>query len=397
MSVKIIDQACDLSGKTQFRLTQLYSPPEFVKTAGHVQLHGDVDTLQSHVYAWPIKKLFPCHTKAATWMSTLFYADQRDQFDAAAASLIEQNLIKSAEYWQIVPDIRALLEKVAADARLGLTKLADADFALVWTAGDVKERHYPLRNALEVKTAAAWFDQYRNEFNFDDKHLIATRLLEKASAFGCKLENQETLERLAGFGYCAAELAAKAWEKRADLLASRSPDYASEARNMAKTIRSATFEARDQGRRIKMAGLMEQFDQQTQLNKLYDAGLERPEDVLFQITEKVASDFLNNHVVTTNGAIYEKIALEKLSIDTVRQWLGEETADAFGGFAVDVEKIAEILPTLPRPDAEMFERMTQASGIPVFAREKASAAQGFTLDELHELAKAYQPPAISGS
>lgn len=391
MSAQIIDQACDLSGKVQFRLTQLYNPPEFVKTAGHNQLHGDAETLQSHVYAWPLKKLFPCHTKAATWMSTLFYADQRNSVEPATAALIEQNLTKSAEYWQILPDVRALLTKVAEDSKLGLTKLADSDFALVWTAGGVKERHYPLRNATEVKTAATWFNQHRDEFNFDDKHLMATRILEKAAEFGCRLDDREILERLAGFGYCAAEAAAQAWEKRANLLRSTLPDYAAEAVKLASTIRTATFEARDQGRRVKMANLMEQFDQQTGLCKLYGQGLERPEDVLFQITEKTASDFLRDHVVTTNGAVYEKTALERLDIDTVRQWLGEDTADAFGGFSLDVEKMAEILPTLPRPDAEMFEKMTQASGIPVFAREKASAAQGFTLDELHELAKAYQP------
>jgi len=159
---------------------------------------------------------------------------------------------------------------------------------------------------------------------------------------------------------------------------------------MASTIRGAAFEARDQGKRIKMAECMDQFDRQTELHHLYDeGGLPRPEDELFQITEKVAGDFLKNHVQTTTGAIYEKNALAGLSPDIIQEWMGDEMVDACGGAMLDVEKMAEIVPTLPKPDAEMFERMTSAAGIPTFAREKAAHDQGLSRDEMQTLAKEY--------
>jgi hypothetical protein len=282
---------------------------------------------------------------------------------------------------------------MAQDEAKGESRLADADFAFVWEANGQKERHYPLRNSGEVKMASHWFGQHHDHFTFADKHTIARKILTKSSQLGAMVTNQELLDRCAGFGYCSAEDAAQAWEKRAHLLKTEHPEYAQEAVKVATSIRGATFEARDQGRRIKMASLMHEFDIQTGLQKLYgeEGGLARPEDELFKITEKVASEFLESNVTTTTGAIYEKMALERLDSDTLRTWLGNDLADACGGVHVDVEKLAEILPTLPRPDAEMFERMAQSAGISVFAREKAAADRGMTLDEMQAAASAYEP------
>lgn len=385
-----MDQTQDLTGADQHRLTQLYTPPDFVKQANHEQLYGDPSSLPPHVYASVNKRLLPCHTKAATWMSSLFFGDKHKQLPPAEAEAAKERLLKSAAFWGIKPEVEQLWEKMAADEQQGYLKLKDTDFALVWDTGDRKERHYPLRNGNEVKMASQWFGNYHREFTFDDKSTIASKILTKAAEYGAITENNELLTRCAGLGYCAAETAAQAWEKRASLLTARYPEYAAEATKMAATLRSATFEARDQGRRIKLAGLMDQFDRQTALHMLYDnGGLERPEDVMFAITEKVASDFLTGHVQTTTGAVYDKMALDRLDINTVRQWLGDDLADECGGVILDSTKLAEILPTLPRPEAEMFERMTSAVGIPVFAREKSAAAKGLSPQEMQELAAQY--------
>ncbi len=386
----ILDHTQDLTGADQHRLTQLYSPPDFVKQAAHEQLYGTTETLPPHVFGSVNRRVYPCHTKAATWMSALFFADKQTQLPWAEAASVRERLIKSATHWGILPVVEGLWEKMAADAAQGYAKLADADFALVWTAEGRKERHYPLRNGNEVKMASQWFDTYHREFGFDDKHTIAAKILTKAAAFGAAVVNPELLDRCAGFGYCAAATAATAWDKRASLAQQRFPEHAAEAVKLAKAIRSGTLEARDQGRRVKMAGLMDQFDRQTSLYKLYDdGGLERPEDVLFGVTEKVAGDFLKNHVQTTTGAVYEKMALDSLTIDNVREWLGDEMADAVGGVMLDTTKLAEIVPTLPRPEAAMFERMAHAAGIPVFAREKAAMDQGLSRDEMQALAADY--------
>lgn len=147
-----------------------------------------------------------------------------------------------------------------------------------------------------------------------------------------------------------------------------------------------------------MAALMDQFDRDCRLNTLYDeGGLERPEDALFSITEKVASEFLNTHTQTTTGAIYEKTALEKLSLDDITRWMGDEFAQevATGGVFVDMDKLAELLPTMPRDDAEMFERMTAEAGINPMAYEKAAEAAGMSDEDRQALAAQYVPATSS--
>jgi hypothetical protein len=71
--------------------------------------------------------------------------------------------------------------------------------------------------------------------------------------------------------------------------------------------------------------------------------------------------------------------------------MGSDLADEIstGGVLVDREKLAEILPTLPRGDAELFERMLDKNGITPFAKEAAATKQGLRKRDLFELAANY--------
>ena len=386
-----LDHTQDVSGAEQHRLTQLYSPPDFVKKASHEQLCGGEERLPSHVFGSVGRRVYPCHTKAATWLSALFFADKQGQLPADEAEIVKSRLLKSAAHWSIQPAVEALWSKMAADATACESQLTDDDFAMVWTtdAGDT-ERHYPLRNGAEVKMASQWFDINHSEFTFADKNTVASKILVKAAAYGVTVANPELLDRCAGFGACSAAMAADAWEKRAQLVRQSRPDYAEQALQVAQSLRSDMPLFRERQQRVKLASLLDQFDRQTALHRLYDdGGLERPEDALFSITEKVASAFVDDHVQTTTGAVYEKTALDSLSITHVRQWLGDAFADEVGGVMLDTTKLAALVPTLPRPAAAMFERMAQAAGVPSIARDKSAAVSGLSDDDTAALAAEY--------
>lgn len=398
MTQNVLDHTQDLSGAETHRLTQLYPAPDFVKQADHAKIHGDPEAMKPHMYADVTKRLFPCHTKAATWMSSLFFGANQRKFAPAEAVHIQERIIKSASYWGIAPEVDMLWQKMASDVVRGYEAVPDDQFALVWVADGQKHRNYPLTNSTQVKQASDWFGQYHGEFNWSDKHQIASKIVARSEELSVPISHSELLMKCAGFGYCAAETAAQAWEKRAALTRSTNPVFAAEATQLATVIRGATFEARDQGMRIKMAALMDQFDHEAQLHTLYDAGgLLRPEDELFGITEKVAGDFLSTHAQTTTGAIYEKTALERLSIGQITEWMGQDFANevATGGVMLDMDKLAEMLPTMPRDDAEMFERMTSAAGIAPMAREKAASASGMSDEDREALATLYQPMTSS--
>jgi hypothetical protein len=384
-----LDQAHDVSGRETHRLTTLYPQPDFVKNAAHEKLSGAAD-LPRHLYADQRHKLYPCHTAPATWMSALFFADKQAQFDAKEAAAIQSRIHQAAEYFGIGGAVAELEEKIAASATQDINSLPDSEFAIVWVS-DVggKERHWPLRNAEEVKFAAAHFKTFRDNFVFEDRHVIATKILEKAAQYSADVSGAEgSLELAAGLGACAAKVASDMIKDRVRLTSRQHTQLASELSKLAEAVDQNPEKARTVDMRLKLASAVDNFDRSTQLYRLYDAGgLPRPEEVLFAITEKVARDFMTQNVETTTGNVYALDDLEKLAVDDVREWLGDDFADAVsaGGVYMDREKLAAIVPTLDRGMAAMLDRLVQdKSAAPVV--KSASADNLLSLARLHELA-----------
>jgi hypothetical protein len=309
-----LDHVHDVSGRETHRLTALHPAPEFVKSAAVERLNGD-DTLPRHLYADQHNKLYPCHTAPATWMSALFFADKQAQFEEKRAESIRARIQQAAEYFGIAGLIGGLEKSASAEAAV-----SDDDFGVVWVdTNGRKERHWPLRNANEVKFAAAHFKRYRDEFVFEDRHRIATKILEKAAQFNADTSEAEgALELAAGYGMCAAKVASQMLKDRVRLTQRQYGDLASELSKLAEAVDQNPERAREVATRLKLASAVDNFDRSTHLYRLYDAGgLPRPEEVLFAVTEKVARDFLNENVETTTGNVYALDDLEKLTTMTM--------------------------------------------------------------------------------
>lgn len=386
-----LDHTQDTTGTERHRLTQLYAVPEFVKSASHDQLCGAF-RLPSHVYGDIQKRAFPLHTKAATFMSALFFGDRKPLLKTAEAVAIRGRILQAAANYNIKTEVEALWAKMAKDARADESRLSDDIFAMVWVGDNgSKERHYPLRNGTEVEKAAEWFDKYHGEFEFDDRHTIASKILQKSAEHNVTLANADLLDRCAGFGYCPPKQAADAWRQRQAFIQAANPGMAKAAADVANLINSGSVDMRDRDAAVKIASLMDRFDRESGIAEFYGKhGFETPEDTLFVLTEKTASDFAQAHVQTTTGTVYEKSAFTNLRMDHVRNWMGDDFADEVGGVILDTEKMASILPTLPRPEAAAFDQMANAAGIQVFARQKTATAQSLTTTEMQELAAVYR-------
>ncbi len=385
----MLDHTQDIAGRETHRLLSLYPAPDFVKTADHDRLHGNPETLARHLYAEPHKKLYPCHTAPATWMSALWFAEKRAEFDAATATSIETRIKTAADYFGIAGLLEQLTEKVAADRTNDLAKLSDSAFAIVWKdENGAVERHWPMRNATEVKFACAHFKKHRDEFVFPDRCKIANKILDKALEFAADTSPAEgVLETTAGRGLCATKVAAELVRGRAQLTKRSHAALSAELEKLAQLIESSPAETQNEECRLKLAAIIDQFDRETKLFRLYDEhGLARPEDVLFAITEKVARDFMSQNVETTTGNVYALDDLEKLAVEDIRAWLGDDLADAVssGGVYTDRDKLAAIVPTLDRGMAATLDRlMTEKSAAPV----ATNAAEGMmSADRLYELA-----------
>lgn len=384
-----LDQAQDISQQETHRLTTLFSPPAFVKNASDSRIVGD-DSLPRHIYADPHKKLYPCHTAAATWMSALFFTDKRANFDTKTAAAIQERLNSSAAYFGISNLVKELQEKVAAANADNIEQLPDRMFAVVWDDeyGN-KERHWPLRNATEVKVAADYFTRYRDEFRFSDRHKIAEKILLRADETNSDIgEHVQTLSMTAGHGACAAKVAVALLKDRAQMTKRSHATAAHHLLKLADALAAQPDRARDFATRVKLAEAIDNFDRETHLDRLYDAGgLARPEETLFAITEKVARDFMSENVETTTGNVYALSALEKLAVDAVRSWMGDDFVDAVsvGGVYLDREKLAAIVPTLDRQMASLLDQMLQENKVAAVVQTKAASAL-LPLERLYELA-----------
>jgi hypothetical protein len=385
-----LDHTQDISGRETHRLLSLYPPPSFVKSADAARLNGDPEKLARHLYADQRNKLYPCHTAPATWMSALWFAEKQSEFADSDAVAIQDRIKAAANYFGIAGLVEQLMDKVANDNNNELAKLPDTAFAIVWKddSGNV-ERHWPLRNATEVKFACAHFKKYRDEFIFADRHKIANKILDKALEFGADTSAAgDTLDLAAGRGLCATKVAAELLRGRAQLTKRSHANLSAEMEKLAELVENNPAETQHEECRLKLAAVIDQFDRETKLCRLYDEkGLPRAEEVLFAITEKVAMDFMSENVETTTGNVYALADLEKLAVEDIRSWMGDDFADAVsaGGVYTDRDKLAAIVPTLDRGMAATFDRLMQEKrAYPVVT--KAADSSLMSADRLYDLA-----------
>lgn len=391
--IQTLDQTGDLNGQQLYRLSKLYTLPAFVKTASSDDVYG-TDELEAHQFADPAARMFPCHTGPATYVSTLFFMDKLASIDPERAEYIAGRLDDFAFVHGINETIGALKTKLAADKPFDdLGSFPDDAFALILESGETqsgnRERHFPLRNALEVKRAAEYLKEYRDAFPYGLRQKMASKIINKANDHGAGLGDlDDFLQKQAGMGAAAANDVAIFLFNRARMLKRAGKiDYAIELGKMAQAVAGNPATIQDQDRLVKLASLVDDVDRETGLNRLVE-DLPKPEDVFFNLTEKTASKLRAEHFATTSGNIYKLADVNNLKLDDVRSLMGQDFAEAIstGGLFVSPEKLAEVVPTLPRGDAALFDRLLTSVGISPVAKEAAHQAEGFGTEEWKALA-----------
>lgn len=386
------------------RLAKLYQFPDFVKQAGLASTLSVPPGTPVTTCADPVGKQFWCHTKAACFLSHLFYQEKRAEFHPKARALIESRLDQYATHWQIKAACDAIKARWAELHKDASDKLPDSAFAYVWVGDDGrKTRQYPLRSPMEVKAAAEWLHQYRDRLAFQNRHVMARKILEKAAQFGAGIQEQrEFLEKQAGNGVCDQAEVVQMIRNRALLVP---PDagvtYDGDGKpqgglrdhfmKMAATVAGLPRKALQPNMLIKLAETVDQLDRQLGLVGKYSEGVPRPEDVIFKCTfGKVASELVE-HVATTSGKYYEKAAFRRLPPADVQALFGDEflsrVTTPLGD--IDPEKFAEEAATLPRPDAQLLDGVLSENGIVPVMHKAASAKQGLTTAQMEQLAAQY--------
>ncbi|MFA5571865.1 MAG: hypothetical protein WDA42_02055 [Candidatus Bathyarchaeia archaeon] len=371
----VLDQNLDLSGQEKHRLFTLYNAPAFVKTAAEVLIHGD-EQLAPNEYADPLRKLYPCHTKAAVWTSAAFFYDCQNELPPMRAATIEDKLLKAAEIFGIRREVATIKQQIK-DAQVDdLSQLPNEKFAYVVTNEDGQStREYPLRNALEVKKAAEYLMQYRDDMPWAMRNTFATNVLRAAEEFGAGINDvRDELEKTAGFGLCSASDVVNALKQRARAarLNSDMQDLTEGLEKLAELINNNKSSMLQ--RQHMLVEFLDDVDRRANWTTRYNSDFSRPEEVIFGVTEKSAAALASRLIGSPfTGNYYQLSDLEQLPLNKLAEVMGEDMADAVsaGGVYIDTEKLAAVIPTLPREDADMFDQLTAVCGIAPFASKTA--------------------------
>lgn len=374
-----LDQVRDTLGVELYRLASLHDLPPYVKAASEVDIRG-TDDLPAHGFAEPGGRLYPVHTPAATWVSSAYFASKRAEVDPAIAVDVDGRLRAAASYWGIAGDVDATTAAIAKAAAFDDASVPDDCYAVVerFEGGRV-ERHMRLLNEAEVKVAAAYLGEHRDLFAYDDRRTVARKILQRADAVKAAMapDVADMLDRVAGFGTCAASHAVDLLRKRAAAATERDRDAYERLAELCGHVEGLGGEVRDPATLHKLATFVDRLDRELGLARRYGGDFERPEDVLFRVTEKAAAGHAASRVTTSTGSVYLRDDLSMVPIESVRDHMGGEFAGAIGdGRWVDAGKAAAVLPTMPRDDAGAFDRMADALGIGRAAKSASCEAAG---------------------
>ena len=391
-------------GRELYRFSTMYTFPDFVKSAETAVSLAVPPGTPLSACADPVRKQFWCHTKAACWLSHLYFHEKKAEFHPKERQRIAERLASYAAQWKIKDACDAIVARWQQLHKSAEDNLPDSTFAYVWVGEDgTKVRQYPLRSAGEVKAAAEWLHQYRDDIPYKTRNTIAVKILEKAASFGANIKpHAEFLEKQAGHGVCDPDAVVSLIRNRALLVP---PDagvqYDAEGRpsgglrehfmKMASTVKDTARIALQPDMLVKLASTLDQLDRNLGLVGKYTENIPRPEDVIFSATFNKTASELARHVATTSGKYYEKAAFKNLSLSDIGSLLGDEFVDRVKGplGTIDPEKMAEEVSTLPRPDAELLDGLLSENGIVPAMRKAASAKQGLTTQQMEQIAAQY--------
>ena len=386
-----VDQVSDANAAEFVRLSRLYDFPEYVKQEKMARLF-EPGAAAVTTYADPVRRQYPCHTKAATWVSALYFAEKAAEFHAKDRDRIAARIDHYADFWQIRGDVSRVREKRAGYEKEASAALPDSAYAYVWVddATGRKDRHLPMRNAAEVKAAADYLHRYQDRFRFADRHVMAGKILEKAARFGAAVGPLVPfLEKQAGRGVGDPDRVAAMIDARARL--TDNPAVRREIVKLAAACRGKVRQVFTPETMVKLAETVDDLDRQIGLAGKYTDAIPRPEDVIFAATFSKAAAEADQLCPVTTGRLYRKQDFTKIALSDVRDLFGTDFADEVRGGpdAVDPEKLAEVVSTLPRNDAELFDRLADEAGVNPTATKSAAARYGFDEGQLKALADSY--------
>lgn len=337
------------------QLNKAYGMPMYVKKANIDDFDPEyLDTLDDNVFADKERRAYPCHTKAATWVSLGYFLQDLDTIPEGQREKLLDRFEKRAAYFNMMNDYTDLLEKTIMQE-----KQAEAQTV---SHNTLTDQGGIIENEEDLIKAANWLVSQRNNLPLQRRSPMAAKLIKQADDSHVKLPHREMLEQTAGFGVNEPSEIISSIRTRSTLV--KNAEYADALSQLADRLSRFSLSPFD-AIWTKVAYAIDDFDKMTGLMAARESGkVPMPEEVVFSIPESTIKEASEDTVELQNGNVYQLSKLATLSREKYADIFGVELADSlFMHNLFDKEAAAEVLPTLPRIDANVFSDMLNEEGI----------------------------------
>ncbi len=326
----VTDVHSDKNLKVAQSLTARSGVPGFAKIAEYV-VEQTKPEASTH-YADRENKLFPCHTKEATLVSYAYFVDQADKYDAESRTKVANQFKDKLGFWS--------LDQAAIEITDSISKADAPKFALKIAGHNM----FGYSDADNIVKAAQEFVNKRHKFPFENRMAASRQFIVEGTKLAAVYPNDvvRALEKSACW-------AVPSPEGLISLISSRSHKIANaeQLQKLAAAVKVMVEEPTFLYDHTKMAAILDAVDAYDRINKLTDSYLSYgvPEEVCFEedtakIAEEIASTvrLTNGHDLSLTDDFFRKLA--SADPDLAKSIMG------------DRDKARDILPTLPRTDAD---------------------------------------------
>lgn len=351
-----IDITNDVSKKYYNAFMRRVEMPEYVKSA-NVLTAEEAASMGSDSFADPVSRNFPLNTKANCWCSAVYFYGNQCNKDRTSKQA-EINIQRAAEIWGISEEI-AKIKSAFEIQTIPVT------YAMSFMHNGVTVNRCPDHTKEAATTSAQWL--YDNRFNFpiEAQKAAAVRLAAKADTFKLQPAAATYVDKLANpevYGNLNCKVASAITDRLNAVNPKKWGEVENELLKVANAMASNPLDVCQTGEVIATA--LEAVDVKHGFNQKWGSSYQHPIDCCFRVNMlKVAAD-TDSIVHLTTGT---PVDLNKISNTQLEKGLKIAGDDFLSycqtdGLNVDRSKAAEILPTLPKPEAQRFEHAIKSAG-----------------------------------
>ena len=323
----------------------------------------EASAFDKNLFADSFRRLFPINDPASTWLSAAYFAKRAAanelKYTADEAEHIKSILLKAAEIFNIKSDIEKISSVIVDDSTTEITKKAsddDNNFGLIMQADDgtVVAKKYPMFDKEGVARAADYFSYYRTRYPLHIRRSIAKNIMSKAAEYGMDVDSLHySVKSEAGYGIPQRHVVMDEILRRSKL--TKNAEDAAVLANINQMLNEVASMELDSQTLDKLAEVLDTFDRSAGLVSEYNKTLRIPTDFLFEIPLDMAKKAMED-AVELDKFVFSIEKLAELDVDVFDTVLGEEvTKDIKTDGKLNTEKMAEVLPALPRPDRAALE------------------------------------------